>query len=220
MSRAQPIPTDQIWRFSRSGLAQVQSIDRHIELRVGDRWIQHQAHQNRYRGRVMVRFSSAEQAKAAIAPAFGLILENQFAVRGLVLSQLPDPNPDFANGVLVQLEVPVVAWGQAIPVGIAARIAPDHHLLVTWYVSEDPAYRTNPLYQTFLQANQEATAQSQDLLRPRPRPPACQGCTHYHGYAYEGSTGIHWLCCGLHPSGPTGAVCGDWCGERGGEKAK
>ncbi|WOB42896.1 hypothetical protein HNI00_06850 [Thermoleptolyngbya oregonensis NK1-22] len=212
MSRAQPIPTDQIWRFSRSGLAQVQSIDRQIELQVGDRWIQHQAHQNRYRGRVMVRFASADGAKAAIAPAIGLVLEDAFLVRGSVLSQLPDPNPDFAGGILVQLEVPVVAWGQAI--------APDHHLLVTWYVSEDPAYRSNPLYQIFLQANHEATAQSQDLLRPRPRPPACEGCTHYHGYAYEGSTGIHWLCCGLHPSGPAGGVCGDWCGEKGKEGVK
>ncbi|GAB4153572.1 MAG: hypothetical protein Fur0046_33600 [Cyanobacteria bacterium J069] len=202
MSRALTTPIDQIWRFNRSGSAEVQSGDRQIELQVGDRWIQHQSHQNRYRGRVMVRFADLQVAQQAIAPAIGLVLANDFPVRGTVLSQMADPNPEFAPSVLVQLEVPIVAWGQAI--------APDRHILVTWYTSENPAYRNSSLYQSFLQATREAAAQSQDLLRPRPHPPACEGCFHYHGYAYEGRTGLHWLCCGLHPSGPSEENCPDW----------
>ncbi|NJK28627.1 MAG: hypothetical protein HC925_09800 [Coleofasciculaceae cyanobacterium SM2_3_26] len=40
--------------------------------------------------------------------------------------------------------------------------------------------------------------------------PACIGCRHYHGYAYNGNL----LVCGMHPSGWEGDRCPDWESER------
>lgn len=40
------------------------------------------------------------------------------------------------------------------------------------------------------------------------RNPACVGCCHYHGQAYNGEL----LVCGMHPSGVEGNQCHDWEG--------
>lgn len=63
---------------------------------------------------------------------------------------------------------------------------------------------------------QEAIAQSYiDFLHriqhppapPKPyRPPACRGCAHYHGKAYNGTL----LICGMYPYGVEGETCPDW----------
>jgi len=48
---------------------------------------------------------------------------------------------------------------------------------------------------------------------PASRPPACQGCLHYHGIAY-GYTQANrtMLICGFHPYGYPGDYCPDWQG--------
>jgi hypothetical protein len=40
-------------------------------------------------------------------------------------------------------------------------------------------------------------------------PPACVGCSHYHGYTYCGDKGQHRLICAIHPLGWHNANCPD-----------
>ncbi|WP_041566596.1 hypothetical protein [Nostoc punctiforme] len=49
-------------------------------------------------------------------------------------------------------------------------------------------------------------AQFEESLKPRPVPPPCRGCRHFHGVIYNGV----FLNCTVHPKGCFGDKCPDW----------
>ncbi|WP_041566587.1 hypothetical protein [Nostoc punctiforme] len=49
-------------------------------------------------------------------------------------------------------------------------------------------------------------AQFEESLKPRPVPPPCQGCRHFHGVVYNGVL----FNCTVHPKGWQGDKCPDW----------
>ncbi|MGG6297867.1 hypothetical protein ACQ4M4_26030 [Leptolyngbya sp. AN02str] len=104
----------------------------------------------------------------------------------------------------ISLQIPAIAHAtQVRVVPSQARSLREVSITVDWQEWESEQSEPYDFVELLLQSLER------DRYEELKQPAICRGCIHYHGQVYVGGKGVNWLCCGLHPNGPTGEQCGD-----------